>query len=290
MNRTAAPANSVAGMRDLAGYRLLRSLGKGGLGEVFEAAAPDGSIVALKAFLLREDDQGLAAAAFVREASLGQRLQHPDVVRVLDRGSQGEYAYLVMEFVPGHDLRRHVPAANRLPLPLLLRTGSRVAGALAAAHAIHVIHRDIKPGNVLVHWPSDTVKVADFGLARLGDAFRSRTGVVAGTPGYMAPEQLAEGVIGPYTDLYSLGVTLFELISGRLPFEARSLGALLSQVANRTAPTLQSLLPQVPPAVSALVAELLERRPAQRPADAAAVAERLLSLSRSAGGGPKSRG
>ena len=276
--------------RVLGGYRLVRPIGTGGMGDVYEALAPDGRTVALKAFLLRDDDQGLMASAFVREASLGVKLLHPDIVSVLDMGCHAEYAFLVMELVPGHDLRLHTSRAHRLPLAVVLRAGERICRALHAAHAIQVIHRDIKPGNVLVHWPSDTLKVSDFGLARLGDAFRSRTGIVAGTPGYMSPEQLAEGAIGPYSDLYSVGVVLFELLTSRLPFEASSLGDLLSKVARSVAPLATSLEPSVPGGVAALLAELLERRPTRRPASAEAVAERLAALRASAASGPKSRG
>ncbi len=264
--------------RTLAGCSLIRPLGKGGLGEVFEAIAPDGRSVAIKAFLLRDDDQGSMASAFVREANLGLRLDHPDIVKVLDSGCDGEYAYLVMEFVPGHDLRRYTHRDQLLTVSSVLAVVERVARALGAAHAIHVIHRDIKPGNVLVHPPTNTVKIADFGLARLGDAFRSRTGIISGTPGYMSPEQLAEGPIGPYSDLYSLGVMLFELLTGRLPHEAASLGQLLVLAANHPAPPVSSHRDDLPPALTTLVAELLERHPSSRPKDAVAVADRLVQL------------
>lgn len=292
------PPSAARSAGSFAGYHLLRELGKGGLGEVYEARAPDGSTVALKAFQLGDDDQGLVASAFVREASMGQRLQHPDIVRVLDSGSHGLYAFLVMEFVPGHDLRLHTQPGHLLPLPQLLRTVERVARALAAAHAIHAIHRDIKPANVLVHWPSDTVKVTDFGLARLGDAFRSRTGIIAGTPCYMSPEQLAEGNVDPRSDLYALGVLLFELLTGRLPHEGRSLGELLTQVATRPAPKVSTLRAGLPPALTQLVADLLEKRAERRPSDALAVADRLAAVraalhpvtSPVEAGGPKSRG
>ena len=266
--------------RMLAGCRLVRTLGKGGLGEVYEGLAPDGRRLAIKAFQIRDDDQGLLAAAFVREANLGQRLAHPDIVKVLSSGCEGEYAYLVMEFVPGHDLRVHTQAGHLLPLERVLHVVERVARALAAAHAIHVIHRDIKPGNVLVHAASDTVKVTDFGLARLGDAFRSRTGIIAGTPAYMSPEQLAEGTVGPASDLYALGVLLFELLTGRLPHEASTLGALLIQATSQVAPRVSTLRPDVPPTLNTLVADLLEKRAERRPADATAVADRLAGLRR----------
>ena len=301
MSTESPSANTAAAQgpdRWLAGHRLLRSLGKGGLGEVYEGLAPDGRKLAIKAFQIRDDDQGLLAAAFVREASLGQRLAHPDIVKVLSSGCEGEYAYLVMELVPGHDLRLHTQPGHLLPLDRVLQVVERVARALAAAHALHVIHRDIKPGNVLVDAASDTVKVTDFGLARLGDAFRSRTGIIAGTPAYMSPEQLAESTVGPASDLYALGVLMFELLTGRLPHEASTLGALLVQVSNRAAPRVSTLRPDLPPALNTLVADLLEKRPERRPADANAVADRLAQVRRAlpalgaaAGAtGPKSHG
>lgn len=289
-------AASLSG--SVAGYRLLRPLGKGGLGEVYEAVAPDGGRVALKTFVLRDDEQGLLAAAFVREASLGRRLDHADIVKVLDSGCHGEHAYLAMEFVAGHDLRRHTRAAGLLPLPQVLGTTRRVALALAAAHAMRVVHRDIKPGNVLVHWPTDTVKITDFGLARLGDAFRSRTGIIAGTPAYMSPEQLAEGAIGPASDLYSLGVLLFELLAGQLPHESSSLGTLLQQVANEPAPSIAGFRSDLPPTLVALVADLLHKQARQRPPDATSVADHLGQVlaglaplaAPALANGPKSRG
>lgn len=274
------------------GHLLVRSLGKGGLGEVYEARAPDGTRVALKVFRLRDDEQGLLATAFVREATLGQRLSHPDIVRVTASGTDGPHVYLVMEFVDGHDLRAHTQRAHLLPLPTALRVIERVCGALAAAHRQNVIHRDVKPGNVLVNLDRDVVKLSDFGLARLGDAFISRTGLIAGTPGYMSPEQLADVEVSPRSDLFSVGVLLFELLTGRLPFEAASLGALLQQVASQPAPRLSVHRSGLPADLVKLTDELLRKNPADRPATAEAVAERLHGLQAlppSPGPGPMSR-
>ena len=116
----------------------MRALGKGGLGEVFQAVAPDGSTVAVKAFAIRDDDLGLMAEAFVREANLGQRLEHPNIVKVLSSGCEGAYAFLVMEFVAGQDLRAHTQRDHLLPLTQVLWVAQGVAQALAAAHALHV--------------------------------------------------------------------------------------------------------------------------------------------------------
>ena len=276
-----APSPPVSSCQDgpsLGGYRLLKVLGKGGLGEVYEALAPNDERVALKAFALRDDDQGLIASTFRREANIGLRLVHPDIVRVLDSGSQGDYAYLVMELGPGHDLRRHTEPDQLLPLPQVLRTLERVARALGAAHALGVIHRDIKPANVRVDWPTDLVKVTDFGMAKAGDAFRSRTGIMVGTPGYMAPEQLAESALTPACDLYALGVLAFELLTARLPHPAASLGELLRLVANQPAPDVRTFRRDVPAGIAHVVADLLERRPERRPQGAVVLADRLASL------------
>lgn len=284
---------------ELAGFKLVRLLGRGGLGEVYEALAADGTTVAVKTFLLRGDDQGLVAGAFVREANTGRRLDHPNIVRVITSGCHGDYAYLAMEFVPGGDLRAHTRSPRLLSVRDALDAVHGVALALAAAHRSNVVHRDIKPSNVLVHWPTRIFKVADFGLARLGDAFRSRTGVIAGTPAYMSPEQLAEGPIGPASDLYALGVVLFELLCGRLPHEARSFGELLTKISSRPAPSIATLRPGLPAPLCGLVDQLLERRADLRPADAGQVAEQVQAIidtlppndpEREDSSGPKSRG
>jgi eukaryotic-like serine/threonine-protein kinase len=154
----------------------------------------------------------------------------------------------------------------------------RVALALAHAHRQGVVHRDLKPANVLVHWPSDTVKLADFGLARAADALQTGTGLVPGSPAYMAPELLAGAVPTPQSDFYALGVMLFELLEGQRPHDGHSMGELLRQVAQQTAPDLHALRPELPQPLTDLVARLLAKAPAERPADGAALALQLRAV------------
>ena len=165
-------------------------------------------------------------------------LQHPGIVAVLDAGPSERGAWMAMEAVAGCDLTRYTRPARLLPPPLVARTGARVADALAYAHRQGVIHRDVKPANVLVDWATDTVKLSDFGLARMGEHTQTRSGVTLGSPDYMAPEQLAGGAVGPAADVYGLGASLFELLAGRRPHEHDSLGALLRAVATEPAPDL----------------------------------------------------
>jgi serine/threonine-protein kinase len=180
-----------------------------------------------------------------------------------------------------------------LPIAATLRIGSRVAAALAHAHRCGIVHRDVKPDNILIDWPGNTVKLADFGIASLGDSFRTQTGVVLGTPYYMSPEQLCGGVIDARTDLYALGVVLFETLCGQRPHAATSLGALLRQVASHDAPRLSHVRPAIPAAVSKLVGTLLSRQPGRRPTAADSVSSDLDSLATNCpepDDGPKSRG
>jgi serine/threonine-protein kinase len=138
-----------------------------------------------------------------------------------------------------------------------------------------VIHRDVKPANVLVDWASDTVKLGDFGLARMGEHTQTRSGVTLGSPDYMAPEQLAGGAVGPAADVYGLGATVYELLAGRRPHQADNLGALLRAVASEPATDIARLRPDCDPALAALVMQALAKDPAARPASAGELAARL---------------
>ncbi len=255
-----------------AGYRIERLLGHGGMGTVYLAHDAAGNATALKVMDLGGAEATEMARTFEREVALSRRLDHPGIVRVLNAGRHDRHGFIAMEFIAGENLGRFKAAHRPLPARLALDIAGQIARALAHAHAAGVLHRDIKPANILVEETTSRVKLADFGLARLSDLHRSRTGVLAGTPAYMSPEQLAEGAQDARADLYSLGVVLFELLTGRLPYEAASLGELLHQVSRVDAPPVRLLQPQVPKQLSALVARLLEKAPERRPRDAQTLA------------------
>ncbi len=251
----------------VAGFRLQRLLGRGASGEVYLAEGAGGPHVALKLSTVPTGDAEAAwKEGFIAAARNAQRLVHPDIVAVHGAGIEGRLAWLAMELVPGDDLSRYTTQSRLLPEALVLALGSRMAAAVAHAHRQGVMHRDLKPANVLVHLPGNVVKLADFGIARASDAAQTGTGVVMGTPVYMAPEQLAGNAPTPATDLYALGVMLFQLLSGRLPHEASSMGELLRDVASTPAPDLRTLVPTVSAATAELVARLLAKQPSQRPA------------------------
>jgi serine/threonine-protein kinase len=241
-----------------------------------------GQAVALKVFDLAagagDVERAEARARFLAEAEPMRRLQHPDIVALHAVGEAAGRAWLAMELITGTSLERYTRPARLLPEAVVLDIGARIARALDHAHRAGVVHRDVKPSNVMVDWASGRLKLADFGLARLADAERTRTGLVLGSPAYMAPEQLAGDPATPAGDLYALGVVLFQLLAGRLPHDEASLGELLRQVASVAAPDLRRLRPALPAPLAALVAALLAKRPADRPADAGAAAVRLQAL------------
>jgi serine/threonine-protein kinase len=171
---------------------------------------------------------------------------------------------------------------------VLLRIMARAAEALDHAHSHGIVHRDLKPSNIMVDWPTDVVKLTDFGLARTADAESTRTGMMLGTPAYMAPEQLAGAVPDSRSDLYGFGATLFHLLTGQLPHEGHNLGDLLRRVSSLPAPDLRSMLPDADPKLAELVAALLARSARERPASASEVAELLAALAARAAG-PMSR-
>ncbi len=276
------PASPTA-RATLGRYRIDRELGRGAMGAVYLGHDPaTGRQVAIKTMALaREfDGAGLAEARerFFREAETAGRLQHPDIVAILEAGEDQELAYIAMEYLRGHDLQAHTQPARLLPVPQVLRIVARVADALAYAHSQGVVHRDVKPANVMIDPPRDAVKVTDFGIARITDSSRTRTGMVLGTPSFMSPEQMAGSRADGRSDLYSLGVMLFQLLTGQLPHRADSMARLLSEIANAPAPDVRTLRPELPQALADVVALALEKRPEVRYGDGRELAQDLRAV------------
>lgn len=243
-------------------------LGRGGMSEVHRGfdtvlLRP----VAIK--LLREVDR-MSVARFEREARVLANLQHPNVVSVFDVGTDAEDRFIVMELVEGPTLRDVLDEEERLKPDRAVAIAAEVATALAYAHERDVVHRDVKPSNVLMA-PSGRVKLADLGIAKLlnAETLTTRTGLL-GSANYIAPEQVRGGPIDGRADLYSLGCVLFEMLVGRRPFRG-DVGALAYAHLHTPAPRLRSLDPALPEPLDALVASLLEKEPAGRPQSAAEV-------------------
>jgi len=279
----AVPVAAGDGRSTLGRYRIERELGRGAMGAVYLGLDPQiGRQVAIKTMALGREFAGTelveARTRFFREAEMAGRLQHPDIVTIFDAGEEDGLAYIAMEFVKGHDLLPHTVPGRLLPLADVLQTTARVAEALAYAHRQGVVHRDIKPANVMVDAASNTVKVTDFGIARVADAHRTRTGRVLGTPSFMSPEQMAGGRVDGRSDLYSLGVMLFQLVTGSLPHASDSMARLMHQIAVDPAPDVRSLRPELPEGLALAIAAALEKRPESRPADGAAMGATLRAI------------
>ncbi|WP_327579262.1 serine/threonine-protein kinase [Streptomyces sp. NBC_00145] len=277
-------------------YRLVRQLGEGGMGQVWEAQDETlGRPVAIKVISLLSGGGSHGAEArarFLREARITAQLQHPNIVTIHDLGETGvgneRVPFLVMELVRGEGLdtllRRGV-----VTLPDAARWGAQIGDALADAHNAGIMHRDIKPSNILIT-PSRAVKVLDFGIARAADPYATadrltQTGFIVGTPPYMAPEQ-ARGFPEPRSDLYALGCLLFELLTGRLPFQAPDTVGYLTAHLIQDPPTPSSVTPDIPPAWDDLVLTLLRKEPDRRYPNAAALAQALRHLDRTDAVGP----
>ncbi|HEX6703221.1 MAG TPA: serine/threonine-protein kinase [Albitalea sp.] len=279
----AARAPAPPDRATLGRYRVDRQLGRGAMGAVYLGHDPKiGRQVAIKTMALSQEFDGAelteARARFFREAETAGRLQHRDIVTIFDAGEDQDLAYIAMEYLRGHDLQRYTSASGLLPVPTVLRIVARVAEALAYAHSQGVVHRDIKPANVMVDPSDDSVKVTDFGIARITDSSRTRTGMVLGTPSFMSPEQMAGRRVDGRSDLYSLGVMLFQLLTGRLPHAAESMAKLMYQIANDPAPDIRSLRADLPEALANVVALALEKRPEVRYADGRQLAQDLRTV------------
>lgn len=250
-------------------YEIEKELGKGAMGVVYQGKDPKiGRVVAIKTMALsqefEEDELADVKARFFREAETAGRLNHPNIVTMYDAGEEHDLAYIAMEFLKGKDLVPYTKPGSLLPLPNVLSIIGRVADALGYAHGLHVVHRDIKPANIMYDVEADMPKVTDFGIARITDSSKTKTGMVLGTPSYMSPEQLAGTKIEGQSDLFSLGVTLYQLVCGKLPFEGDSMAQLMFRIANEPHPDIRTIKPDVPPCVAEIIDKALAKKVEQR--------------------------
>ncbi|MCC6794557.1 MAG: serine/threonine protein kinase [Candidatus Hydrogenedentes bacterium] len=267
------------------GYEVQALIGRGAMGTVYLARdVALGRPVALKVLLGSLARNPGMVRGFYREAQAAAPLRHPNIVRVYTAGIESGTPYIAMEYVPGEPLDRFLRRKGQVSWQAALYVGAQVAEALHCAHDAGIIHRDVKPANILLD-RQGRVRLTDFGIARVCTVENSGAEPkVIGTPQYMSPEQCAGDEVTHSTDLYSLGVTLYQMISGRMPFKADSAQELMRRIASDEAPRLNRVVPDVPDDVARLVAHLLQKNSAQRPASARDVIQMIARLQSEDGG------
>ena len=249
-------------------YEVVDVLGEGAMARVYRAHDPEiGRTVAIKVLrddLLSDTDY---VARFLREARSAGAMVHPHIVTVFDVGDADGAPYIAMECVEGRPLSDRLRAGERFGPRRAIEIARQIAEALQFAHSRGVVHRDVKPSNVLFTGDTDQVKLADFGIARVDaadDADHTRSGAVMGTPRYMAPEQAAGEPAEARSDLFSLGVILYEMVGGRCPFNARTMTALLMQISTRDPHPIRKLAPETPVGTARIIGRLLSKKPEKR--------------------------
>ncbi len=262
-------------------FEVLEEIGSGGMGMVYRALDRElGEQVALKTLRPELTQDPSLIERFKSEIRLARHISDKHVVRTHDLGERDGVYFLTMEYVEGITVRELLDTRGKLGVSPALAIASQLAQSLIAAHEQGVIHRDIKPQNLLLD-ATGMLKVMDFGVARLsaGSSGLTEVGALVGTPSYMAPEQLLGDSFDHRIDLYALGVVLFECLTGRLPFEAPSTVALIARLIKETAPVASTLNPEIPPRIDALLERLLAKDPDQRPATARDLSRLLSELS-----------
>lgn len=276
-----SPPRLPGSLGQFAGYDVLERVASGGMGVVFKAKDPGLSrIVAIKILAPVLAASESARARFLREARAAAAVTHEHVVAIHAVGEERGLPFLVMQFVAGKSLETRLRSGS-IDLQAILRIGLQTAEGLAAAHAQGLVHRDIKPGNILLENGVERVKITDFGLARAADEPGvTRPGVVAGTPEFMSPEQARGDRLDTRSDLFSLGCVLYLMATGRSPFAADSTPATLRRVCEETPPRAETLRAEIPESLGILIERLMDKNPAHRPATADAVAGILREMLR----------
>lgn len=250
--------------RKLGRYELERELGKGAMGVVYLGRDPNiNRVVAIKAIPLadefEEDDLEEARARFFREAEMAGRLNHPAIVTVYDAGEDEGLAYIAMEYLRGQHLSHYTDSSRLLPPRTVMTLVARTAEALHYAHKQNVVHRDIKPANIMFNPDTDELKITDFGIARLTDTSRTKTGIVLGTPSFMSPEQLEGRSLDGRSDQFALAVSLYHLLTGQLPFRAESMPRLMQKIATEPHTPIRMVRPELPECIDAIIDRALAK-------------------------------
>lgn len=261
-------------------YSIEREIGVGGMGVVLKGHDPElNRTVAIKVLAPHLARSGAARQRFVRESRAAAAVVHENVVAIHQVDTSGPLPNLVMQFIDGVSLQRHVDTFGPLPIGDAIRIAAQAAAGLAAAHRQGIVHRDVKPGNILIGGSGQRIWITDFGLARaVDDASLTRTGFIAGTPHYMSPEQARGGSIGPESDLFSLGAVIYFMLAARPPWRAERSLAVLHRIVQETHRPLWQVNPDVPREVSDLVDQLLEKTSAKRLKSASDTQSKLESL------------
>ncbi len=249
-------------------YQILEKLGKGTMGLVYKGLDPKlNRLVAIKIIRFSDDFDddmiGEIKERFLREAEIAGRLSHPGIVTIHDVGEENDLTYMAMEYLEGESLRRYCSNEKRLPLTRVLDVVAKVAEALDYAHRQGVVHRDIKPANIMLV-KDGGIKVTDFGIAKAMSSTRTKTGVILGTPNYMSPEQIMGHKIDARTDIFSLGVLFFQLLTGKLPFHGENLSGLLYHITQGKHPSVRQIRSGIPKACEQIIDKALAKNPMDR--------------------------
>jgi serine/threonine-protein kinase len=260
-------------------YQVVAELGRGAMGVVYKGEDPKiHRTVAIKTVRLSDFDEEMVQEMkerFFREAESAGLLTHPNIVTIYDCGEEQDLAYIAMEYLQGEDLTAYTNPNNLFPLRETLFIVAKVGDALDYAHGKGIVHRDIKPANIMRLKETGDIKVTDFGIARITSSSKTKTGVVLGTPSYMSPEQVAGKKVDGRSDIFSLGVVLFELLSGEKPFRGDDMTSLMYQIAKERHLSISSINPKVPAVVEKIIDRALEKDPEKRYLKAEQMAEHL---------------
>ncbi len=260
-------------------YEIIDELGRGAMGVVYKGEDPKiHRTVAIKTVRLSEFDETMIdelKERFFREAESAGLLTHPNIVTIYDAGEEHDLAYIAMEFLKGYDLEGYAKGENLFPVRETLSIVAQVADALDYAHSKGIVHRDIKPANIMRVEETGEIKVTDFGIARITSSSKTKTGVILGTPSYMSPEQVAGKKVDGRSDIFSLGVVLFELLSGSKPFDGEDMTSLMYKIAKEKHPSVKSRNPKIPAVIDKIIDKALEKEAEKRYQKAGQMAEHL---------------